>query len=492
MKKRFGIMDLGSMLEASRERFGSNITMIYEGKAYSYEDLDRAVNALANHFLASRIVKGDKVALLLPNCPEFVIAYFAAVKIGAVAVTLNVMSTSHELLHLLNDCEAKCLITEDILAGKYEAICDQLPLNPELITTKGPERTCLFWDLVKRGNPSLDRTEMDPDDPAVIIYTAGLTGEPLGAVLTHRNLLSQSTLVRDLYQSTERDRSLAVIPLFHSFGAAVNMLAALRVGAGIVLMDRFSVEAILKSIEQDKVTYIAAVPRLFLALAMSPDVGNYDTRSLSFCITGGSAMPPEYIPMFEQKFPVILREGYGLTEASPVCACHRRGEAHKPGSIGVAIPGAEIKIVDENGREVSRNSEGELIVRGDNVMKGYYGDEAATAQVIKNGWLHTGDLAKMDEDGFIFLTGRKKRMIITSGYNVYPREVERVLEMHPAVTKARVVAKQDLMRGEVVKALVVKDPDAGGDEKSIMRHCRSYLSSYKLPRELEFVEELAD
>ena len=237
-------MDLGSMLEASRQRFASNIAMIYEGKDYSYEDLDRSVNALANHFLASGLAQGDKVALMLPNCPEFVIAYFAAVKIGAVAVTLNIMSTSHELLHLLEDCDAKCFITEDIIAGKFEAIRSRLPLNPDLITTKGPDKECLFWSIVEKGNPSLERVELAPDDPAVIIYTAGLTGKPLGAVLTHKNLLSQSILVRDLYHSTEKDRSLAVIPLFHSFGAAVNMIGALRIGAGIVLMDHYSVELI--------------------------------------------------------------------------------------------------------------------------------------------------------------------------------------------------------------------------------------------------------
>lgn len=480
------------MLEASRQRFAANIAMIYEGKNYSYADLDQAVNALANHFLASGIGKGDKVALMLSNCPEFVIAYFAAVKIGAVAVTLNTMSTSHELLHLLDDCDARCFITEDVIANKFEAIRSQLPLNPELISTKGPDKECTFWSIVATDRTTLERTELAPDDPAVMIYTAGLTGKPLGAVLTHKNLLSQSTLVRDLYHSSEKDRSLAVIPLFHSFGAAVNMLAALRVGAGIVLMDRFSVEAILKSIAQDKVTYIAAVPRLFLGLALSSEVDQCDLSSLRFCITGGSTMPAEYISVFEQKFPVILREGYGLTEASPVCACHRPEGIHKPGSIGIPIPGAEIKIINDTGEEVPRNAEGELIVKGDNIMKGYYKNDEATAQVIKDGWLHTGDLARMDEDGFIFLTGRKKRMIITSGFNVYPREVEMVLEMHPAVQKAMVIGKQDLMRGEVVKALVVKHPGDETDEKHIMKHCRAYLASYKLPRDLEFVADITD
>ena len=480
------------MLETNRQRFGANIAIIYEERRYSYEDLDNAVNAMANHFLASGILKGDKIVLMLPNCPEFVISYFAAVKIGAVAVTLNIMSTSRELFDLLQDCDAKCFITEKILAAKFTAIQDQLPLNPALISVTGEKDDCPFWAIIAHGNTTLTRTEAEPDDPAVIIYTSGLTGVPLGATLTHKNLLNQSTLVRDLYHTTEKDRSLAVIPFFHSFGASVNMLSAIRVGAGMILLDRFSVESILKSIDQDKVTYIAAVPRLFLGMVLEEDTHNYDLGSLQFCITGGSAMPPDYIAKFEEKFHVVLREGYGLTEASPVCICHRRRETHKPGSIGVPIPGTRAKIVDDAGEEVPRNAIGELAVQGDGVMKGYYKNDTATGQVIRDGWLFTGDLGRMDEDGFVFLTGRKKRLIITNGYNVYPKEVEMVLELHPDVAKAMVISKPHLIRGEIVTALVVRNPEAVSTEKEIMKHCRAYLSSYKLPRELTFVENLPE
>ncbi|MDR2861191.1 MAG: AMP-binding protein, partial [Syntrophobacterales bacterium] len=311
------------MLETSRKRFGSNIAVIYEERRYSYEDLDNAVNAMANHFLAAGIAKGEKIVLMLPNCPEFIISYFAAVKIGAVAVTLNIMSTSRELVDLLRDCDAKCFITEKILAAKFIAVQDQLPLKPVLITIEGKEEGCPFWSIIAQGNTGLARKETAPDDPAVIIYTAGLTGVPLGATLTHKNLLNQSILVRDLYHTTENDRSLAVIPFFHSFGASVNMLSAIQVGAGMVLLDRFSAESIFKSIDQDKITYIAAVPRLFLGMIMEENTSHYDLSSLQFCITGGSAMPPDYIAQFEEKFHAILREGYGLTEASPVCICHR-------------------------------------------------------------------------------------------------------------------------------------------------------------------------
>ena len=201
-------------------------------------------------------------------------------------------------------------------------------------------------------------------------------------------------------------------------------------------------------------------------------------------------MPPEFIPQFEQKFKVILREGYGLTEASPVCSVGRREMAHKPGSIGTVVPGTEAKILDDQDQEVPAGEMGELVIRGDNVMKGYYKDEEATALVIRNGWLYTSDLAKIDEDGYIFLTGRKKRMIITSGFNVYPREIEQILELHPAVKISQVVGKPNLLRGEIVKALIVRQPDAQATEKEIMRHCRTYLSSYKVPREVEFVESI--
>jgi long-chain acyl-CoA synthetase len=218
--------------------------------------------------------------------------------------------------------------------------------------------------------------------------------------------------------------------------------------------------------------------------------GDFNISSLKYCVTGGSAMPPAYMPQFEKRFKVRLREGYGLTEASPVCSVTTLNMEQKPGSIGVPIPGVEARIVDDGDRDLARGEIGELIVRGPNVMKGYYRDNDATALVIRNGWLHTGDLALIDAGGHIFLKGRKKRMIITSGFNVYPREVEMVLNMHSAVQDSKVIGKSDLMRGEVVKALVVKKEGASADEKAILKHCRTYLSSYKIPREIEFVDRL--
>ena len=483
-------MSLGRMLEESCHRYADNVVIIYDEKYMTYDALNRDVNALGNGLRKLGIQKGDNVAIMLPNCPEFVISYFAVQKIGAVAVTLNVLSTSYELRYLLANSNAKCLITEAPLAKRYEEIRAELPLCSHIITSSGMNADSPFWQIVEKGPNTLALPEIADDDPAVIIYTAGLTGKPLGAVLTHGNLLSQSELLRSVYHATDKDRGLAVIPLFHAFGAVANMLAAIRIGAGIVLQDRITMDAIFSTIQKERVTYIAAVPRLFLGMIFHREADQYDVSSLDFCITGGSAMPPEFIPVFEQKFNVILREGYGLTEASPVCSVGSRDVMHKPGSTGTVIPGAHAKVVNEQGNEVSRGEIGELVIKGENVMKGYYKDDEATARVIRNGWLHTSDLAKIDEDGFIFLTGRKKRMIITSGFNVYPQEVEQVLELHPAVKAAMVVGEPNLLRGEIVKALIVRNPDVTVDERDITRHCRTYLSSYKVPREVEFVESI--
>jgi long-chain acyl-CoA synthetase len=401
-----------------------------------------------------------------------------------VAVTLNVLSTPYELSFLLADSDACVFITQPALTRRFEEIRNDLPLCRHLLTTEDLKR------IATEGPFTIDIPDIAPDDPAVMIYTSGLTGKPLGAMLTHHNLLTQSALLKTICSADETFRGLAVIPHFHSFGAVGNMLSPMWVGAGVVLMERFTLDSIFKAIEKEKVTYIAAVPRLFMGMVFHDKADQYDMSSLNVCITGGSTMPPEFIPLFREKFGVLLVEGYGLTEASPVCSVGRLDMPVKPGSIGIPIPGVRAGVVDEAGRELPTGGVGELVIRGDNVMKGYYKDPEMTARVIRDGWLHTGDLARIDEDGYIFLTGRIKRMVITSGFNVYPVEVETVLNMHPSVQASRIEGKPDLLRGEIVKALIVPMPGVTPDEKAIMKHCRTYLSSYKIPREIEFVDKI--
>lgn len=485
-------MNLARLVEEAAQNFAQKPALISENQRISYNQLNCSVNAVAHFLKQTGITKGDKVALMLPNIPEFVYCYFAVVKLGAVAVTLNTFSTPCELSYLLENSDSKVLITVESARKRHEEIKDNLSSCKNLITVDSKDQNSPFKKALAQGpffNPLIP---LSPEDPAVIIYTAGLTGKPLGAVLTHRNLNSQSNLISSLIKRTSVDKGLSLIPLFHAFGATANMIAIMRSGCSVVMMDRFTMDSIFNAIEKEKITYICAVPRLYLGMMFFEGAVKYNVSSLNVCITGGSAMPPEFIPVFEKQFGVKILEGYGLTEAAPVCSFTRVGMIQKPGSIGTAIPDTSIKIVDETGRELPRGEIGELIVRGENVMQGYYKDDTATASVIKDGWLYTGDLGKMDQDDYIFLTGRKKRMIITSGFNVYPREVENVLNQHPAIQASKVVAKNDLMRGEIVKAEIVRKEGVLIDDKEIMKHCRTYLSPYKVPREVEFVAKIED
>ncbi len=484
-------INLRQLLEDTVRDHAERTALITEKQRVTYGQLARAVNAVAGLIKQSGVGKGDKVALMLPNIPEFVYCYFGALKIGAVAVTLNTSSTPSELTYLLNNSDAKLLITQASQVKKYQDAQHQLLSCHQVIEIDSiNQNDALISDAHSKDLPECS-TEIDSDDPAVMVYTAGLTGKPLGAVLTHRNLCSQANVIQSVVRRTPDDVGLSLIPLFHTFGATTSMLLAIRSGCSIFMMDRLTMDGLFSAIEKEKITFIAAVPRLFIGMIFSERASKYDLSSLKICVTGGAPMPVDFIPVFEQKFGVRIYEGYGLTEASPVCTLNRFDAVARPGSIGTPLPGVDIKIVDDAGRELPRNETGEVIVRGDNVMKCYYKDEAATDAVIKEGWLYTGDLGRMDDENYIFLTGLKKRMIITSGFNVYPREVETVLNLHPAVRDSRVSGKKDLMRGEVVKAKIVLKNGYAPDEKEIIRYCKIYLSNYKVPREVEFVQTIS-
>ena len=484
-------INLIQLLRDSVQKYGDRTALISDKQYITYSQLNRAINNVAGIIKQAGIGKGDKVALMLPNIPEFVYSYFGALKNGAAVIPLSTSSTSFELTYLLNNSDSKILITQASLIKKYQDAKDKLLSCHKVIAVDSLNQNGELFADADNDDSSFCSVKINPEDPAVIIYTAGLTGKPLGALLTHRNLCEELSMIQPIFRRGKEDVGLCLIPLFHSFGATVNMLNVIQVGCSTVMMDRLTMDGLFGAIEREKITYIAAVPRLYLGMILYEKASKYDLSSLKICVTGGSAMPPDFIPVFEQKFNVRILEGYGLTEASPACSFNRIESVAKPGSIGTPLPGIDIKIVDESGRELPRNEIGELIIRGGNVMKGYYKDEAASASVIKDGWLYTGDLGRMDEENYIFLTGLKKRMIIISGFNVYPREVEAVLNMHPAVQGSRVLGKPDLMRGELVKAEIVLKEGYAPDDKEIIRYCKVYLSNYKVPREIEFVRTLS-
>jgi long-chain acyl-CoA synthetase len=485
-------INLIKLFRDSVQKYNDRTAFISEKQYITYSQLNRAVNSVAGIIKQSGIGKGDNVAVMLPNIPEFVYSYFGVLKTGAAVVPLNTSSTSFELTNLLNGSDSKVLITQTSQIKKYQEAKDKLLSCHQVIAVDSLNQDGDLLAGADSDDSSFCSEEINPEDTAVIVYTAGLTGKPLGAVLTHRNLCEQLDMIQPVFRRETDDVGLCLIPLFHTFGATVNMLNVIQAGCSTVMMDRLTMERLFSKIERERITYICAVPRLFIGMAYYEKAAKYDLSSLKICVTGGSAMSPDFIPVFEKKFNVRILEGYGLTEASPVCSFNSIERIAKHGSIGTPLTGVDIKIVDDQGRELPRNEIGELIVRGANVMKGYYKDEAATASVIRDGWLYTGDLGRMDEENYIFLTGLKKRMIITSGFNVYAREVENVLNMHPAVQISRVSGKQDLMRGEVVKAQIVLKEGYSADGKEIIRHCKIYLSNYKVPREVEFVKALPD
>ncbi|MGO8715278.1 MAG: AMP-binding protein [Smithella sp.] len=477
-------------MEEAVQKHPERTVLISEKQHITYRQLNQAVNNIAGLIKRAGVGDGDKVALMLPNIPEFVYSYFGALKTGAAVVLLNTSSTPFELTYLLNDSDSKVLITQTSLMKKYNDARDKLLSCHKIISIDSLNENGEL--LAGTDYDDSSPVEINPEDPAELIYTAGLTGKSMGAVLTHHNLCEELNMIQPIFRREMDDIGLCLIPLFHSFGATVNMLNVIQAGCSTVMMDRLTMDSLLSTIEREKITYICAVPRLYVGMIFYEKTAKYDLSSLKLCVTGGSAMPPDLMPVFEQKFNVRILEGYGLTEASPACSFNRIECVAKPGSIGTPLTGIDVKIVDNNGRELPRNEIGELIVKGDNVMKGYYKNEAATAAVIKDGWLYTGDLGRMDEENYIFLTGLKKRMIITSGFNVYPREVETILNMHFAVQTSRVSGKEDLMRGEIVRAHVVLKEGHCADEKEIIHYCKTYLSSYKVPREIEFVQEISD
>jgi len=491
-QKTINTINLALLLKDSTEAYAERPVLIADNRRITYRQLYLAVQSVARLLKKMNMKKGDKVALMLPNIPEFVYTYFAVVQSGAVAVLLNTSSTPAELGYLLNNSDSIILITTESSEKKYREIETQLSTCHTVCLVDSEEIRSQIAMQESTDSLSQPETPIDPDDPAEIIYTAGLTGKPLGAVLSHRNLGAQLDMIQPIFRRQPDDVGLCLIPLFHSFGATVNMLNVIQAGCSTVMMDRLTMDNLFATIEREKISYICAVPRLYVGMVFYDKLSKYNIDSLKLCVTGGSAMPAEFIPAFEQKFGVRILEGYGLTEAAPACSFNRIELIAKPGSIGTALTGIDIKMVDDFGHEVPRNVVGELVLRGGNVMQGYYKDEAATASVIKDGWLYTGDLGKMDEDGYIFLTGRKKRMIITSGFNVYPREVETVIAEHKAVSAVRVSGKDDLMRGELVTATIVLKPGHAVDEKEIIRHCKVHLSAYKVPREVSFVDRLEE
>jgi len=476
--------NLAQNLAATVARHGDRIALKLDDLELSYRMLDEGAARVAGMLRSKGMGPGDRVGIMLPNVPYFPVAYYGALRIGATIVPMNVLLKGREVTFYLKDPAVKVLIAWHDFADAAQTGAGEA--GADLVLVKPGE----FEQLLAGAEPVREVADRAGDDTAVILYTSGTTGTPKGAELTHENLRRNSEVSRGLFDLAEEDVVLGALPLFHSFGQTCAMNNCVGSGAMLTLVPRFDPAKALEIIARDKVTVFEGVPTMYAAMLQHPDADSADTSSLRVCVSGGAAMPGEIMRAFEEKFGCIILEGYGLSETSPVASFNHPDRGRKVGSIGTPIEGVEMKVVDDEGNDVAQGDVGEIVIRGHNVMKGYWNRPDATADAIRAGWFHSGDMAKVDEDGFFFIVDRKKDMIIRGGYNVYPREIEEVLYEHPAVAEAAVVGVPHPELGEEVAAAVALKAGREVSADDLQAYVKEQVAAYKYPRTIWFLDEL--
>jgi long-chain acyl-CoA synthetase len=451
----------------------------------TYAALDEASARLAALLRARGLPPGDRVGVMLPNVPEFPIAYYGALRAGGIVVPMNVLLKRREIAFYLEDSGAKILLAWH---GFCAEACDGAEdADAELIEVE----PATFAELLAEPEPEPELAATDGEDTAVILYTSGTTGKPKGAELTHANLSRNADVsARTTSEIAAGDVVLGALPLFHSFGQTVAMNASLGVGACLTLVPKFDPGEALATMQRDGVTHFYGVPTMYGALLHHPGREDFDTSSLRICITGGASMPVEVLRGFEDAFEAKVMEGYGLSETSPVSCSNHPDRERRAGSIGTPIEGVEMRIVDEDDNDVQQGEVGEIVIRGHNIMKGYWNRPDATAEAMRGGWFHSGDMARTDEDGYFYIVDRKKDLIIRGGYNVYPREVEEVLYEHPKIREAAVVGIPDERWGEEIGAAVVVHDGEELAPQEVSAYVKDQIAAYKYPRVVWFLEEL--
>lgn len=493
-------MNLSEQLSITAENHPNKTAFVFRDVETSYMELEGAVRKFASRLEQLGYKKGDHIALIVGNSPYYVIGMYGALRLGAVVIPVNPLYTAHELTYILKNGDVKAVITMDVLLEKFAAIAVQLPgINHYISCETGGEHELSdpnvtlklksFTRLIQEGSLDYDAPELDEADLAIILYTSGTTGKPKGAMLSHRNLYSNAKDVADYLTIDGNDRVIAALPMFHVFCLTVSLNAPLMNGGTILIMPKFSPQEVFRIAREHKATVFAGVPTMYNYLLQSFQESGGDFSGIRLCISGGSSMPVALLKDFEKSFSVQISEGYGLSEAAPVTCFNPLDKPRKPGSIGTNIIHVENKVVDELGKEVGAGEVGELIVQGPNVMQGYYKMPEETAAALKDGWLHTGDMARMDDEGYFYIVDRKKDMILVGGYNVYPREVEEILYAHPNVSEVAVIGTPHPETGEAVTCFVVTD-DITLTMDDLIEFCSAHLAKYKIPASIEFLDEL--
>ena len=511
---------LHRLLEDSARLHLRNTATLFYGARMTYARLNGQANRFASALADLGVRKGDRVAIILPNCPQFVVAYYGILKAGGVVVPTNPLYKARELAHQLADAGVQTVVTLNLFVPTLQEIQHEVGLKNIVVTfireylppvlgmlypiRERQENTAVhvaprpgihFWrDLIRAPKEALPAVTVTPDDLALLQYTGGTTGTAKGAMLTHRNLVANTLQCAHWLWDARMDGSetaLCVTPFFHVYGMTVGMSLAIYLGATLLLLPRFQTLDVLKAIQKHRPTQFPGVPTMYIAINNHPQVQKYNLRSIRACISGAAPLPVDVAEKFEALTGGHLVEGYGLTEAAPVTHCNPLFGRRKVGSIGLPYPDVEARVVDPTTHEPLPVGEvGELAVRGPQVMRGYWNRPEETAQVLADGWLFTGDIARMDEDGYFYIVDRKKDIIIAGGFNIYPREVEEVLYEHPKVQEAVVVGIPDPYRGETVKAYIVLKPGTRATAEEIMAFCRVRLARFKAPHAVEFRDSL--
>jgi len=501
------MLNLAVLLEDSAREVPTRTAVIFNDVKLPYAAVNAAANQVANGLASLGVGPGDKVALTCPNLPFFPIIYYGILKAGATVVPLNVLLKGREIAYHLQDSDSKAYFcfqgTPDLPMGQFgwEGFQQAEGCEHFFVITADPaapspiEGTQTLGRLMHGRSPAFDTVMTHPGDTAVILYTSGTTGSPKGAELSHSNMLLNARLSDTMYPRGEPyDVHLVTLPLFHSFGQVVQMNAGFYNQATLTLLPRFDPDTALSIMQRDNVTFFAGVPTMYWAMLNHPNPDKFDlakiAANLRLAVSGGSAMPVEVMRAFGEKFNVEILEGYGLSETSPVATFNRLDRPAKPGSVGLPVWGVTVRVVDADDNDVPQGEMGEIVIKGHNIMKGYYKKPEATAEAMRNGWFHTGDIGQFDEDGFLYITDRLKDMIIRGGFNVYPREIEEVMMTHPAVSLAAVLGVPDESHGEEVKAYVILKPGQAVDEEELIDWCKGCMAGYKYPRIIEFRDAL--
>ncbi len=480
-------MNIAQHVERGARFFPDRPAILFEGSELSYRELNLRANRLANALKAHGVQRGDRIALYLPNIPSFTVCYVAALKAGAIAVSINSIFKSDEVKFIVNDSGSQVLFTTgDLLPNVPREACPSLR---HIVVCEGePGGNIPLDEWLGKGASDGHALDLDREDPAVLLYTSGTTGFPKGATLTHGNVISNMFATVHHAGFRPDDRMMLFLPLFHVFAQNFIMNAALTACATLVLHRRFVPDQVLDSIQRHRATMFFAVPTIFINL-LSMDLSRYDLSSIRYDFSAAATMPQEVSRRWTERFGRPVFEGYGLTECSPF-ACYNHDFRFKFGSVGTAVENFELKIMDEEDREVPLGQWGEICIKGPGVMKGYWGQPEETARALRNGWLHSGDIGMMDDEGYVFIVDRVKDMINVAGFKVWPAEVEQALYRHPAIREVAVYGVSDPIKGEAVRAAIIlrEGAAAGGDE--IIAFCRERLAVYKAPVSVEFVKEL--